>query len=274
MNRSSDPFSRFLRTKSLLLLVILIAGCGVQQYEERLNESRKYYTYLDNIEKTLAPKWMSPGGAIEIRVPNQFTAIPAPVPVKDENGQIQEPKIDPRQPAYLNMDFPGLFGAWVAPFRVNGAGGSEDLKGYIYVLSNYYQLAGNESKGAVDFVKNLESFMRDKLQIETSDVRVELHPKSTPSYQPQQTYNAFSFKQKEINGTNYTFDVYSRSAGSVIGVVVVVLPEGIEMPQKVLERIPMMLELFNFTSTPPAGPPPPTGAGAQPSQSTSTSTGF
>lgn len=256
MNRSSELLTRFVRTKSPLLLFVLIAGCGYAEYEVRLNESRKYYSYLDNIEKTMAPKWIAPGGVIDIRVPNQFVPLPPPRPVKNEKGEMEEPTIDPRQPDYLNMTFPGLFGAWVSNFRVNKAGGSEDCKGYLYVLSNYYQLAGADQVDPSKFVPILEEYMTDKLQIEKSDVRTELHPKSTPSYHAQKTYDAFSFKQKEINGTNYTFDVYVRSAGSVIGVVVVVLPEGIEMPQKVLERIPTMLESFNFTSTPPTGGAP------------------
>lgn len=274
MRRLSDPYSNLIRTRSAYLLLLFVAGCGYAEYETRLNESRKYYAYLENIEKALAPKWIVAGGVMDIRVPNQFVPIPAPIPVKDENGTVQEPTIDPRQPDYLNMRFPGLFGAWVSTFRVSKAGGSEDCKAYIYVLSNYYDLLGKPSGEAIQFVEDLSEYMRDKLQIEKSDVRVEMHPKTTPSYQPQKIYDAFSFKQKEINGTNYTFDVYSRTSGSVIGAVVVVLPEGIEMPQKVLERIPMMLESFNFTSTPPQGAPPPTGGTVPQSQPSTSSSGF
>ena len=100
-------------------------------------------------------------------------------------------------------------------------------------------------------MNNLKVYLSEKLRISPSDETTQVHPKVAPAYQIQSTFDVCSFKGKDIDGTNYTFEVYGKKIGSVIGVIVVVLPEGIENAQKVNERIPMMLESFNFTSTPP-----------------------
>ena len=152
----------------------------------------------------------------------------------------------------MNLVFPELIGAWEAVFKVaKGSGTTEDRKGYIYGLSNYWELAGEHATDAGEFTNNLKAFLAEKLRIEPTAEPVQLLPKVVPAYQAQVSYDVCSFKGKNIDGTNYTFETYSRTQGSVIGVIVVVLPEGIEMQQKVNERIPMMLESFNFVSTPP-----------------------
>lgn len=241
-----------LYARTSLLLVVLISGCGYAEYEFRLNESKKYYAYLDKIEQSLAPRWASPGNVLELRVPRQFNQIPAPPPPpKDDDGA--EQPIDQRQPDYLktNFKFPGLFGAWEAPFKVTSREGVEERKGYIYALSNYWEFAGEHANDAPEFTNHLKEELAQKLRVAESDPRTETYPKVVPAYRPQLTYDVCSFKGKEIDGVNYSFDVYSRTNGSVIGVIVVVLPEGMDSPQKLLERIPLMLETFVVTKTPP-----------------------
>jgi hypothetical protein len=250
MNRATGRISSGILVTGYSLLIV-ICGCGYAEYEARLAETRKYYAYLDKIEQSLGPKWAA-GNLMDLRVPKQFSPIPPPAPVQKEDGTVEPASIDPRQPDYLNLNFPELFGAWESVFRVaKGNGATEDHKGYIYVLSNYWELAGERATDAGDFTNHLKTYLADTLQIPATDETVQVHPKVNPAYQAQISYDTFSFKGKNINGTNYTFEVYSRKSGSVIGVVIVALPEGIESPQKVNERIPMMLETFNLTSTPP-----------------------
>lgn len=261
---------------SLCLLAstfIFVVGCGYADYEARLAQTRNYYAYLDRIEQSLAPKWSVPGGLMDLRVPQQFTPIPPPTPVKKDDGTIEQPAFDPRQPDYLQLTFPELFGAWEAVFKVaKGGGVTEDRKGYIYVLSNYWELAGEHANDAGDFTNKLKTYLSDTLRIPPTDETVQMHPKVNPAYQVQLTYDTCSFKGKDIDGTNYTFEVYSRKSGSVIGVIVVVLPEGIENPQKVNERVPLMLESFNLTSTPPKLTDK--NSGGQPTQAPTTPSGF
>ncbi len=252
MTRSPRDFSKSSWVFGSAAAFLFVAGCGYAEYEARLAETKKYYAYLDKIEQSLSGRWSAPGNLMDVRVPNQFMPIPPPQVIKEEDGTEKQPLVDPRQPDYLNLEFPQLHGAWEANFKVaKGGGATEDRKGYIYALSNYWELAGEHANDAGEFVNNLKVYLSEKLQVSVSDETTQVHPKVAPAYQVQSTFDTFSFKGKNIDGTNYTFEVYGKKIGSVIGVIVVALPEGIENAQKVNERIPMMLESFNFTSVPP-----------------------
>jgi hypothetical protein len=252
MNRAIGLFLSRISHRTGISLLLLASGCGYAEYESRLAESRKYYAHLDKIEQSLAPKWSVAGGVMDLRVPQQFVPIPPAPLIQKEDGTFEQPESDPRQPDYLNLTFPDLFGAWESVFKVaKGGGATEDHKGYIYVVSNYWELAGEHATDAGEFTNKLKTYLTDTLQVAATDETVQMHPKVVPAYQSQKSYDTCSFKGKNINGTNYTFELFSHKSGSIIGVIIVAMPEGIEMPQKINERIPMMLESFNLTSTPP-----------------------
>lgn len=252
MIASLDRFSRQMRAGGLFVLLLAIAGCGYAEYEVRLNESKKYYAYLDRIEQSLAPKWLVAGNLMDLRVPRQFTLIPPPAPIQNEEGKTEEPVIDPRQPNYLNLKLPELYGAWESKFTVARPDGtSEDRQGYIYVVCNYWYLSGERASDAGNFVDELKSLMKQSLNVEPTDERAEMQPTGIPVYQQQFPYDVCSFKGVDIDGAKYTFDLYSRTNGSVIAAIVIVLPEAMDSPQKVSERIPMMLGSFHFTKDPP-----------------------
>lgn len=250
------PFSRAVprilsNRASLLLILSAIGGCGYSEYEMRLNESKRYYAYLDKVEQSLAPKWSLPGNLMELRVPKQFMLIPPPPPAATGDENAERP-IDQRQPDYVNLILPGLFGAWEATFKVVKTDGTpDDRKGYIYALSNYWEFAGENSVDAGEFVTTIRDLLAEKLKLPVTDVRQEAYPKTAGSYHSQVPYDVCSFRGKEIDGVNYTVDVYARTQGSIIGIIITVLPETIDSQQKVSERIPLMLETFKFTKTPP-----------------------
>ena len=258
------------RTRGALLFGCLLAcglpGCGADQYETRLKQSKDYYNYLERIEQNLAPKW-SDGRVVEtIRVPKQFQPIPAPVPVKHEDGTEELPAVDPRQPDYLNLLFPNqeLIGAWEAPFNVAGADGKSDTrKGYIYVLSNYWKFLGGDPAEALKFIGHTvnlagtaldDHIPPDKLE----SPAIELHPKKG-RYLPETLYSVFTFHPKPItqrstereSTVNYTFTMYARKNVNIQAIVLVVLPDNIASQEKLVDRIPMMLEHFQITKTEP-----------------------
>lgn len=247
-------------------LAVGLAGCGAEQYEIRLKQTRDYYNYLERIEQNLAPKW-SDGRVVEmIRVPKQFTPIPAPVPTKNEDGTEEPPAVDPRQPDYLNLVFPTnqLIGVWEAPFTVDVAGGATDTrKGYIYVLSNYWMLLGEDPAAALKFGGDVVQLVGDALDDHLPPDKLEnppteLHPKPG-GYLPQSSYSLFTFQPKPItlrstereSTVNYTFTMYGKQNGNIQVIVLVVLPESISSREKLVERIPMMLDQFHITKTEP-----------------------
>jgi len=249
---SFDSLRKGCRCAVPMALLCLVAGCGYSQYEARLNESKNYYAHLDRIEQALASKWTSQGGVLELRVPRQFVLIPPPQPIKKDDGNLEFPAIDPRQPDYVNLLFPELFGAWETTVKVLQKDGSaEERKGYIYALSNYWELAGDKPDQAAEFFTNLKALMSDKLGVAATDEPPYVYPKTLPAYQQQVTYDKCIFKEKDIEGVSYSFEVYARRAGSVMGVIVIVLPDSMDAPQKINERIPYMLGSLTVTSVPP-----------------------
>ena len=257
------------RTSGTLLFGCVFAfgviGCGADQYEMRLKQSKDYYNYLERIEQNLAPKW-SDGRVVDaIRVPKQFQPIPAPVPVKNENGDEELPAVDPRQPVVVNLAFPPkeLIGAWEAPFGVIAKDGSSDTqKGYIYVLSNYWNFLDDPAE-ALKFtgatVNLVGAALDDHIPPDKiENPAIEAHPKKG-RYLPEALYSVFTFHPKELTlpGTerqskvNYTFTMYARKNVNIQAIVLVVLPDNIAQQEKLVDRIPMMLEHFQITRNEP-----------------------
>ena len=235
-------------------------GCGYETYELRLKQSKDYYTYLEKVEANLAPKWGDGRGILELRVPKQFVPIPAPQPIKREDGELEMPAVDPRQPDYVNLIFPELLGAWEAPVEISlPDGGRETRKAYLYAVSNYWTLIGENPGDAQIFTKSLTELIGAALEQTAKETpEMEMHPKPG-TYLPSASYNVFRFAPKPITqqvedrrtSVNYIFEVYERQNGDIQCPLVVVLPEGIDPREKINERIPMMLEYVNPTKTPP-----------------------
>lgn len=247
------------------LVILSTVGCGADQYEARLKQSKDYYNYLDRIEQHLAPKW-SDGRIVEsMRVPKQFTRILEPAPVKAEDGT-ETPVVDARQPDYMNLSFPvaELVAAWEAPFNVTVADGSaESRKAYIYILSNYWKFLGENPAEALEYTKSIVTLVGDALEnhlppekIESPDV--ELHPKPG-GYLAASQYEVYTFAPKPItlagadrgSTVNYTFTMFAKRNGNIQAFILVVLPENISSQEKLVERIPMMLEHFQITKVEP-----------------------
>lgn len=245
------------------LIAIAVLGCGAEQYDQRLRQSKDYFNYLDKIEQNLGPKW-SDGRIVELlRVPRQFQQIPAPPPpAKDEEGRTEAPAVDPRQPDYINLVFPQehLVAAWEAPFTVDTADGATSTrKGYIYVLSNYWMFLGEDPAEALKFLGIAVQHVGDALenhipQAELEKPVVELYPKPG-RYLPASSYSVFTFQPKAITDrdstVNYTFTMYAKQNGNIQSVILVALPDRISSQEKLVDRIPMMLENFHITKTEP-----------------------
>lgn len=261
------------------LLVLGILGCGAEQYESRLKQSRDYYNYLEQIEQNLGPKW-SDGRVVEMfRAPKQFVQIPAPVPIKNDEGKDEMPAVDPRQPDYMNLVFPhgSLIGAWEAPFSVVTADGSADTrKGYIYILSNYWGFLGEDPAEALKFTPAILQHIGDALEDRIPQEKIEspateLYPKAG-GYLPASSYTIYDFHPKAItlraaereSTINYTFKIYGKQNGNIQAMVLMVLPDNISSQEKLVDRARMMLELFRITKTEPK--PGNQGGGAAPVQ--------
>lgn len=237
--------------QSCLLAVtgIAIAGCGLQNYEKRLEETSKYYSYLAKIDANLAPAWKE-GPVDELRVPLQFKPIRKPAPVKNAEGEMEDAPVDPRQPNYIALELPGLLGAWEAPFDKVTEGTKQTRKGYIYLVSNYSMFNSELASQAPDFLRTLLGTISDRLSlpaVEPGKGEREQFPKvKADAYTTQNTFDVYRFNSDEllVDGEKYTIDVYTQILKDTQIALLLVLPVGLDSSAKMMERTPLMLERF------------------------------
>jgi hypothetical protein len=250
--------------------MLLAAGCGHQTYEQRLDESKRYFAYVKKLDDNLSPP-IKEGSIEELRPPIQFgKPIPRPAPVKDENGNLVEPEVDPRQPSYLAIELPGLIAAFQAQFEVTTSEGREKRPGYLYALSNAVLLAQGKNEESADFTKTVLSRLAEGLrvpQLDLTDFVPEEYPRSKTYTQPNK-FEVYRFKpdQITIDNIHYSVEVYCQRAGEVQFCLVVVLPEGLDSQTKLAERVPLMLERLRISSKRQAASSaaPTAGSGAAP----------
>lgn len=155
----------------LLTVCCWLAGCGVQAYEQRLNNANELFAYQNYLDKTLArAPWSAPGGyGLSMRIPLGYAQIPAPVPpppVKDADGAEVEQPMPPdlRQPTYLGVpEVEGLIAAWKA--TVPARDGQAVV--FLYVLGNHDRLlASNTEAGGLPpekYLEDLETLLQTQL---------------------------------------------------------------------------------------------------------------
>jgi len=117
---------------SLTILTVLAAGssagCGTQVYEQRLQETARYYEYRQRVDDALEKVvWKQFG--VEFRTPKGFRKIPGPT---------EEAPHDMRQPPFINRDLPGLLGAWQGQVRIDVPGLEADsLRAFVFICTNH-----------------------------------------------------------------------------------------------------------------------------------------
>jgi hypothetical protein len=263
------------RTGLLAAMGLIALGCGHQTYELRLLETQKYFAYVQKLDANLAPPWkMLP--VEELRVPLQFREIRKPPMVKTADGQFVEPEIDPRQPDYLALKYPGLLGAWEAPLTVVMDGQTKSVKGYLYCVTNgMLLLKPDDAQRAPDFMRDLLVLLAEKLmvpQLDYSSAGERVTIPKTMSYTPQNNFRLFKFQgdSLRIDGVPYTIEVYEHQQGPVQVALILVTPVGMDSSAQLSSvRVPLMLERLKVSPKPPIGtgvrPSPTTGGGVVPS---------
>ncbi len=243
---------------------LALAGCGIDTYEQRLGETRKYYAYLEKLDANLAPSWKE-GPVEELRVPLQFKNIRKPPPTKNEQGETVEAEVDPRQPNYLGLELPGLLATWETPLDVVVDGQKQQRKGYIYAVSNYSMFSSDLATQAPEYTRSLLGTISDRLSlppVELGKGERETHPRAkTDAYTVPNNFEVYRFKSDQlvVDGVPYTIDVYTHSVKDIQFDLLLFLPVGIDTQAKLIERVPLMLERLKVA----AKKPPRAGAGAK-----------
>ncbi len=252
--------------------LLLVLGCGSSKYEERLKETNALFEYHLALDRVLQPgKWTSPN-SISMRIPNGFTALPAP-PIPKPDEPVPE---DTRQPLYLGMEFPGLVAAWKGEFPCDDG----NRPAFLYVCSNhqlYLDLAKN-AKGPDPelFLSTLETSLSNTLQVQLppgegsqvgNNVRyAELCPRDG-KYALQRKFTGITFVPPAVLpqiGVAIKAQMYSHYNGKVQVAILAIYPASIR--DRLEDRLLTALETFSVSGDipkyQPGSPAAPGGAPA------------
>jgi hypothetical protein len=299
MNVSSIPGRTGMKPRPLTAgwlaaLCVILGGCGAETYESRLEETRKYFEYLQNVNQVLTANAWSQFG-IEFRVPKQFTLMPGPQTASGADGSSPEtasgtnpdsrsatgqsgrvdgaPSVptgpDPRQPRYLGVELPGLAGAWTATLPVDSGGQTADRPAYLYVCSNHSLWLQKEADSKVDpllFFREFGTRLAQALNITppSADYEWEWKRENIPAgkgYVPSKKYDSIIF-ELEMNGVQHDLMLFRHQARDIHVVILYVIPHGVDPRQRLTNAINYSLEHLEVSdrlpttkpSSRPAGP--------------------
>ncbi|HEV3298565.1 MAG TPA: hypothetical protein VG055_02950 [Planctomycetaceae bacterium] len=236
------------------------AGCGREAYERRLDESKRYFTYLDRLNQNLSPQWV--GRGVKLRVPKQFEVIPErkPKPKKGaaKGGGKEAPKDaadppveerDPRQPTFAEITLPGLVGAFSTKLATAGKGRE---MGYLYVLTNGELLGrkGSDEKAAQFNNTVIHTIAQAVGQPDPPPEKLVTNsvPKGEP-WVPKRTFKMVrpGFPASIPPEKDYRIEIYNCKEQKNEVSLVYVLPENVSPTEKLATNIDLSLETLQIT---------------------------
>ena len=237
------------------LLLLLVSGCGSEDYQDRLDTTSRYFASLELQDSNLHGAWTDAATTISLRVPKQFAELPGPAPAPTDGSantesQDEEEGPDPRQPGFLTVPLPGLRATFRANVSVVGDNGrSANGAGYLYVLSNHH-LAGN-----LEMAAKFESETIDLLaaalnvSLKPDDRRNATYPQRPDAFLKPVPYIEVELEPEEQPdemarefGVATRFSLYSHADGDVQVILLWVLPRDLDTSEKMAVRRPLCLE--------------------------------
>ena len=249
-----------------VVFCVSATGCGSRTYEARLQETVKYFSYLDKLKVNLQDEWRGPG--VQIRVPKQFELLPPPPkPAADKtNGRPapgEEPVHDSRQPDYLKFHIPGLIGAWKAAVDVDDR--DAKVPAYFYIASNYPMwIEEGGAKRAVhlheDFAAQLAGALGKELPDPNEWSEEDFPPRGKKGYVSRKAYTSIVFTpDRPIQGVTTDFAVYLYKVKDIQIVILTVIPRDVSRRENLKERVALCLETLKASGQKPSPPNEPGG---------------
>jgi len=255
-------------------LALLLAGCGGKLYEDRLANTGTLFAHIGHLNDHLQAKWSDPETGVSLRPPLQFAVLPPPVKpepspedkAKPPGEQPKEEEIhDDRQPKYLNVELPGLRGAFETKVKVIADNNAEIMAdAWMYVLTNHH--LAEKTDQAKEFnetvVKNLAEAVRTSPPAPESFEAVHFPPKVGNFVKPVKYTNVVLTPERDVAGLPRQFSIYRYEQGDIQVVILFVLPQNADASEKFTERIPLCLETLEVMGDRLKLPTGGTGAGA------------
>lgn len=216
------------------LAAVLLAGCGGQVYELRMEETKKYFEFIEKQNVNLGRMWQ--GSGFTVRPPANYEVMPGPVIKKDRAGKVIDVGPDLRQPDFLgDRQLPGLVAAWKTEYPADAQ--QPKAPGYIYLLSNYPLFLEKEpNKEQIDkFHGYAVGELCAGLSVPTPPAAnwIEERFPRGPDYLEQKIYRSAALKpQPEINGVKYDVTVYLQETKPLQAVLITMTPQGARAPSR------------------------------------------
>lgn len=249
---------------------LFVAGCGADLYEERLENTKIVFAHIDLLNQHLQSLWNDGDGVgVRLRLPLQFALLPPPAkrdpstqpvakPAEKEEAagnedDAAEPEIhDDRQPAYMNVELPGLRGAWKAEVNINAENNvAARGDGFVYVMSNHHlaDLTDEAEKFSQEFVKALAEAAHVPPPEETAWETLTFPAKKGQFVKPRKYTKVEIDPDEPVGDLVRQFSIYIYTEGKVQVIVMFVLPKDVDnTTEKFAERIPLCLETLESSN--------------------------
>lgn len=246
------------RILTSLLAAIILCGCGSQAYEERLEQSKKYFEYRQEVDAVLQTRWWQAGSfGLEFRPPKDFVEIPGPA----------EEEADNRQPTFLPRPLRGLVGAWEAtvPVDIEGSEVTEQ-RAWIFLCTNHDAFLKKEDDPLVEPDKFTEQFIADlafslRYEAPTEEAPWPFVEERTPAgtrYVPVKDFISTNPPLEDrinIDGSgevNMSFMLSQYTVGSIQMTLIAAYPSGIDTRYRIEGRMKTAMEILRLSDEIPS----------------------
>lgn len=242
---------------------LLGAGCGAQEYERRLNETKAYFEYLEQVNAALGRSFKFEG--IEIRVPKVFEPLtPPPPPSADGSSETPaaeplDPSDDPNRLGYFpNVTLEGVVGTWRANVRLEVPGQQESPEAfaYLHLLSNWQRWVDRQTNIDIEptrYLGELANHLANVLNVEadTSDSpwgwdlikdssryvqkkKVEMIPIELPDHNPPLVITFYRYEARDVHVA-----------------LLLIVPRAIDPRERLEHKLKYTLETMKVSNQPP-----------------------
>lgn len=243
-----------------LLVSLLLAGCGAEQYENRLDRTVRYFRYLDELEKNLAEKpWQ--GSGTRIRVPEGFDPVDPPMAQSESQRPSRDAPENVRRAAARNhpdfaLTLPGIIGAWRAEMNVRDG---DSRPAWLYVFSNYDLWLGKAPEEvAPHFHEDLVTRLVNRLNLSDPNPghwSTQFIPsEGGEAFVQRKKFQVIGFRAVRVDDRPHTLRLYEYETGDMQVALLFVIPRDAVERDKLLERIPLALQTLHVSPTRPRRP--------------------
>lgn len=261
MSRTSPPNTEFEVDRRTLLTglaaSLFAAGCGVDTYQSRLEQTRLFFDYMEKVNQALGAR-TTPFDGVEVRVPKPFVPIIPPPENKSKDAPAEPPPLDPKDdPSRLgyhpNVKLEGVLASWRATVALDGQGASEGLA-YLHLVSNLPRHVDKQSNNDIE----PHNYRRDLINVLSAAYNVQTESTDAPwPWEIMQKFSEYVGKKKvdsiaippedqPINAILYWINQRDVEVGLLL-----IFPRATDPRLRLEEKMKHTLETLKFPTQPP-----------------------